>query len=181
MRTSAIAQSTQTNDSYLPGEVFRRNDSRAANRIRPQERPPVTTLTNSQGDKIIYETASEDPVAGHAGEPKAKSGQDLNGRRDRLVLGECNAAVVEEVKNPNSCKRLGHNVGEHRAGGRPVHRWEFGECIVQLSEGVDGDKDMRNAEALRVPEHHPCWNALADGNLGFGTPSLPAMQMFPRA
>ena len=62
---------------------------------------------------------------------------------------------MEEVKNTDTSKRPGDNVGEDGARGLGIHGRELGEDIVQLAQAVDDDENVGDLELLRVPEDHP--------------------------
>lgn len=62
---------------------------------------------------------------------------------------------MEEVKNTDTSKSPGDNIGKDGARGLGVHGWELGEDIVQLGQAVDDDEYVGDFELLSVPENHP--------------------------
>ena len=62
---------------------------------------------------------------------------------------------MEEVKNADTGKSPGDNIGEDGARGLGIHRRELGEDIVQLGQAVDDDENVGDLELLSVPKDHP--------------------------
>ena len=62
---------------------------------------------------------------------------------------------MEEVKNTDTSKSSGDDIGEDGARGLGIHRWELGEDIVQLGQAVDDDENVGDLELLSIPEDHP--------------------------
>lgn len=62
---------------------------------------------------------------------------------------------MEEVKDTDTGKGPGHNIGKDGACGLGIHWLEPGEDIVQLGQAVDDDEYVGDFQLLGVPEYHP--------------------------
>lgn len=62
---------------------------------------------------------------------------------------------MEEVKNADTGKGLGNNMGEDGARGLGIHGCEPAEDIVQLGQAIDDDEEVGDLELLGIPEYHP--------------------------
>lgn len=142
---------------YLPREILRPHNRRAPHRIRRQQRPPPATLPHRQRHKIINHAPTEDPIAHGAGGAEAHAREHFDQRAGRGAFEEGGRGVVQEVEDADAGEGFGNDMCEDGRGGGGVHGAEWGGDVVELDEGVDGHKDVRNVEASAVPEDHPGW------------------------
>lgn len=116
--------------TYLPGEILRPNNASSSYCIRTQDVSPATTLTGSQGHKIIHHACTKDPVSCRAGKTKAQCCHYLDGHGWSHVFEICDAAIVNEVEDADTGEGSGDDVREDIGGGARVHCREFGEDVV---------------------------------------------------
>ena len=68
--------------------------------------------------------------------------------------------VVQEIEDADAGEGLGNDVGEERgrrAEVKPVlGTGEDGKDVGELGETIDNDEEVRDVEAVGVPEEHPC-------------------------
>lgn len=112
-------------------------------------------LANAQGNQVVDEASTKDPVTASSETSKASSSDGLDGCRREGILVVCDTHVVEKVEDANTSESLGVDVCEDGRGRRSVHRAELGEDEVKLAEGIDNNKHVGDLELFRVPEEHP--------------------------
>ena len=142
-------------NSHLLGDVLRPDDARSSDCVHCQQIPPASTLTYGQGRKIIHHASSKYPIACSAKDPEPKPSHNLDSHAWRCILEVGNATVMEEVKNTDTGKCPGDNVGEDGARRLGIHRRKLCEDIVQLGQAVDDDEYVGDLELLSVPKDHP--------------------------
>ena len=138
-------------------------------------------LANTQGNKVVDEASTEDPVAACSETGESSTGDGLDGGAWEDVLVVCNTQVVEEVENANTGKGLSIDVCENGRETLGVHGTKLGEDEVKLGEGVDDDENVGELEILGVPRKGPLDLELASHCTNGGEVELTVpMQMLPR-
>jgi hypothetical protein len=117
--------------------------------------PPNRGLANTQGNKIVDEASTEDPIAACSKTGESSTGDGLDGRAGQNILVVCNTQVVEEIENTNTGKGLSIDVCKDGRKTLGVHGTKLGEDEVELGEGVDDDENVRELEILAVPRKGP--------------------------
>ena len=112
------------------------------------------SLANAQGNQVVDEASTKDPVAASSETGKASASDSLDGCAGERILVVCNTQVVEEVEDTNTGKGLGVDVCEDGRERGSVHGAELGEDEVKLAEGVDDNEHVRDLEFFCVPEEH---------------------------
>jgi len=113
------------------------------------------SLANTEGNKIVDEASTEDPVAACSETGESSTGDGLDGGAWEDVLVVCNTQVVEEVENANTGKGLSVDVCEDGRETLGVHGTKLGEDEVKLGEGVDDDENVGELEIFAVPRKGP--------------------------
>lgn len=144
---------------HLPHKILRGHDTRGGKRVHAQQVAPArlsdAPLAHGQGDEIIHETTTKDPVApaGQGSEAHARHG--LDGQARALVVEVGDGAVVQEIQDADAGERLRDDVREDGRRGARVHGPQAAEDVVQLRQGVNEHEDIGCLQRGGVPEDHP--------------------------
>jgi hypothetical protein len=139
--------------------VLQANNASSHNGKSTQHLAPVGVvdggLANAEGNKIVNETSTEDPIAAGSETGESSTGDGLDSGTGQSVLVVCNTQVVEEIENANTGKGLSVDVCEDGGETLGVHGAELGEDEVKLGERVDDDECIGDLQCFRVPREHP--------------------------
>lgn len=151
--------------AHSPQPVRQPNHRTRPERIRAQQpRPPVPgpalrrvrVLPDRQRHKVVHQTATENPVAQRARNPKSDARQHLDeAARRQLARVVCGGGVVQEVEDADAGEGLADDVGEEGRGGGGAEGGQARAHVGELGEGVDDDEDVGGAQVRGVPEEHP--------------------------
>ena len=112
-------------------------------------------LADTQGNKIVDEASTEDPVAAGSETGESGTGDGLDGGAGESILVVCNTHVVDEVEDADTSKGLSVHMCENGRETLGVHGAKLGEDEVKLAEGVDDNEQVGDLQRFGIPKHHP--------------------------
>jgi hypothetical protein len=146
----------RSKDSFLHKVVLQANNAGSHDGESTQHLAPVGvangSLADTQGNKVVNEASTEDPVAAGSQTGKSSAGNGLDGRARQSILVICDTQIVEEIENANTGEGLSVDVCEDGGETLGVHGAELGEDEVELRERVDDDEYVGHLEILTIPK-----------------------------